>query len=47
MFTEGCDCTGNVVAVSTESDGSVLIERDDRAMRFGAIADDYKDCYHE
>jgi hypothetical protein len=29
VFTEGCDCIGNVVGVETESDGTVLILRDD------------------
>lgn len=32
VFTEGCDCVGNVVRVSTQHDGSVLIERDDLAV---------------
>ena len=33
VYTEGCDCIGNAVDVTLESDGkSVLIERDDRAM---------------
>ncbi len=32
VFTEGCDCTGNVVSVSTCDDGTVLIERDDSAL---------------
>ena len=32
VFTEGCDCVGNVVDVSLdENDGTVLIERDDRS----------------
>ena len=33
VFTEGCDCTGNVVGVTLEKDGTILIERDDRAIR--------------
>ena len=29
VYTEGCDCTGNVVEVTLESNGSVMICRDD------------------
>lgn len=29
VYTEGCDCTGNVVDISLEEDGSLLICRDD------------------
>ncbi len=32
VFTEGCDCIGNVVDVSVDKDDrTVLIERDDRS----------------
>ena len=31
VFTEGCDCIGNVVGVTVEEDGTVLINRDDFA----------------
>ena len=34
VFTEGCDCVGNVVSVSTQHDGTVLIERDDSAVKW-------------
>lgn len=40
VYTEGCDCIGNVVKVSCESDGSVLIERDDHIHRH---IDEYSD----
>jgi len=29
VFSEGCDCIGSVVEVQTQSDGSVLLCRDD------------------
>ena len=29
VLTEGCDCLGNVVNVSIDSEGIVLLERDD------------------
>lgn len=44
VYTEGCDCIGNVVKVShDESDNSVLIERDDRAVHLGKIDEQYLD----
>lgn len=44
VYTEGCDCIGNVVNVSYDkSDNSVLIERDDRAVHLGQIAEQYLD----
>ena len=41
VFTEGCDCIGNVVKVSVDSEGHVLLERDDYACRDGVLSDDY------
>ena len=32
IYTEGCDCIGNVVCVTQDSNGDVLIERDDYAF---------------
>jgi len=32
VFTEGCDCTGNAVSVIMDTDGTILIKRDDDAM---------------
>lgn len=29
VFTQGCDCIGNVVDVLIEADGTILIDRDD------------------
>ena len=43
VFTEGCDCTGNVVDVSLETDGTILIVRDDRAIHDGMVHERYKD----
>ena len=43
VFTEGCDCTGNVVGVSLNKDGTVLIERDDRAIVNDVVAEKYRD----
>jgi len=37
VFTEGCDCTGNVVSVMLCSDGTVLIERDGWVVKQAGI----------
>ena len=47
VYTEGCDCIGNVVDVSIDTDGSVIIERDDRSMREGVLKGMYKDFFDD
>ncbi len=41
VYTEGCDCTGNVIGVAVEEDGTVLIGRDDR--NFDELKEIYRD----
>lgn len=42
IFTEGCDCIGNVVGVTRGTDGDILIERDDLAIKDDVIAEKYQ-----
>ncbi len=41
VYTEGCDCTGNVVGVAVEEDKTLLISRDDRY--FERLKEVYRD----
>ena len=41
VFTEGCDCYGNVVDVAVQPDGTILIRRDDRAVDFDLSAKEF------
>lgn len=41
VLTEGCDCWGNVVGVSIQPDGTVLINRDDHAVEMEFESNEY------
>lgn len=45
IYTEGCDCLGNAVAIEFTKAGDVLIARDDVPIQAGKIVDRYKDFF--